>query len=86
MCAHCVLVSARATLFCRLRRLSDRRLGFANAFGFQGLDVCLDYGDLVGIGEVTGSGWDFNQRNMAGDYRFAKTILVWDTNPPNSAP
>lgn len=61
-------------------------LGFANAFGFQGLDVCLDYGDLVGIGEVTGSGWDFNQRNMAGDYRFAKTLLIWDTNPPNSQP
>ena len=41
---------------------------------------------MVGIGEVTGSGWDFNQRNMAGDYRYAKTILVWDTNPPNSQP
>ena len=82
--SNCVLVSAGNSFAAYGGLIAG--LGFANAFGFQGLDVCLDYGDLVGIGEVTGSGWDFNQRNMAGDYRFAKTILVWDTNPPNSQP
>ena len=50
------------------------------------LTCALDYGDLHGIGQVTGGGWDFNQRNMSGDYRFAKTLLIWDTNPPNSQP
>ncbi|MEG1827511.1 MAG: molybdopterin-dependent oxidoreductase, partial [Gordonibacter sp.] len=59
---------------------------FANANGYTTLDVCLDYGDLHGIGQVTGGGWDFNQRNMSGDYRFAKTLFIWDTNPPNSQP
>lgn len=59
---------------------------FANVNGYSTVDVCLDYGDLHGIGQVTGSGWDFNQRNMSGDYRFAKTLLIWDTNPPNSQP
>ena len=60
--------------------------GFANLNGYTTMDVCLDYGDLHGIGQVTGGGWDFNQRNMAGDYRYARTILVWDSNPPNSEP
>lgn len=82
--SNCVLVSAGNSFAAYGGLIAG--LGFANAFGFQGLDVCLDYGDLVGIGEVTGSGWDFNQRNMAGDYRFAKTLLIWDTNPPNSQP
>ncbi len=41
---------------------------------------------LHGIGKVTGGGWDFNQRNMSGDYRYAKTLFVWDSNPPNSQP
>ena len=59
---------------------------FGSMFGMSKLDVCLDYGDLHGIGNVTGGGWDFNQRNMAGDYRYAKTLLVWDSNPPNSQP
>ncbi|CVH79846.1 molybdopterin-containing oxidoreductase family protein [Rubneribacter badeniensis] len=59
---------------------------FANVNGYTTLDVCLDYGDLHGIGQVTGGGWDFNQRNMSGDYRFAKTLFIWDTNPPNSQP
>lgn len=65
--SNCVLVSAGNSFAAYGGLIAG--LGFANAFGFQGLDVCLDYGDLVGIGEVTGSGWDFNQRNMAGDYR-----------------
>lgn len=60
--------------------------GFANVNGYTTVDVCLDYGDLHGIGQVTGGGWDFNQRNMAGDYQFAKTLLIWDSNPPNSEP
>lgn len=59
---------------------------FGSLFGMTKFDVCLDYGDLHGLGNVTGGGWDFNQRNMAGDYRFAKTLLIWDSNPPNSQP
>ena len=59
---------------------------FGSLFGMTKFDVCLDYGDLHGLGNVTGAGWDFNQRNMAGDYRFAKTLLIWDSNPPNSQP
>ena len=82
--SNCVLVSAGNSFAAYGGLVSG--LGFSNAFGFQGMDVCLDYGDLVGIGQVTGSGWDFNQRNMAGDYRYAKTLLVWDSNPPNSQP
>ncbi len=82
--SNCILVSA-GNSFAAYGGLTAG-IGFINAYGFQGLDVCLDYGDLVGIGQVTGSGWDFNQRNMSGDYRFAKTLLIWDSNPPNSEP
>ena len=59
---------------------------FGSMYGMSKLDVCLDYGDLHGLGNVTGAGWDFNQRNMAGDYRFARTLLIWDSNPVNSEP
>lgn len=52
--SNCVLVSAGNSFAAYGGLIAG--LGFANAFGFQGLDVCLDYGDLVGIGEVTGSG------------------------------
>ncbi len=55
-------------------------------FGMSKLDVCLDYGDLHGLGNVTGAGWDFNQRNMSGDYRFTRSMFIWDSNPPNSEP
>ncbi|MCI8366911.1 MAG: molybdopterin-dependent oxidoreductase [Eggerthellaceae bacterium] len=82
--SNCILVSA-GNSFAAYGGLTAG-IGFINAFGFQGMDVCLDYGDLVGIGQVTGGGWDFNQRNMSGDYRFAKTLLIWDSNPPNSEP
>lgn len=59
---------------------------FGSFYGMTKLDVCLDYGDLHGLGQVTGAGWDFNQRNMAGDYRYARTLIIWDSNPPNSEP
>lgn len=61
-------------------------LAFTNIIGASSLDVCLDFGDLHGLGEVTGAGWDFNQRNMSGDYPNAKTLIIWDSNPPNSEP
>ncbi|MBR3257726.1 MAG: molybdopterin-dependent oxidoreductase, partial [Eggerthellaceae bacterium] len=59
---------------------------FTNLIGAASLDVCLDFGDLHGIGEVTGGGWDFNERNMSGDYPNARTLFIWDSNPPNSEP